>query len=210
MALIWSSTSNCSVSSANISRLRAKSGLHFVDGVRHPQPVEEQPHADQAEQHADDAIAGDGERSLDRELLQIESGKTPARAARRDRRASRTRSAIQAEIAVTTANSTVKPKIESRYGSTNTCAPMPKIKPPMKAPASRRTCFCRDEPMVESAVMKQVDDRGAESRPRDRRVSDVAGHGRERAAQGELCVGGIGEGIANEQARGLLFVQRRE
>jgi hypothetical protein len=46
--------------------------------------------------------------------------------------------------------------MESRYGRMKIWAPMPKMIPPMKAPARRRICFCREEPMVESAVIKQV------------------------------------------------------
>ena len=34
--------------------------------------------------------------------------------------------------------------------------PIPKMKPPTRAPAKRRICFCRDEPIVESAVSRQV------------------------------------------------------
>ena len=48
------------------------------------------------------------------------------------------------------------PVIESRCGSTNTCAPIPKTKPPIIAPPRRRNCFCRDAPIVDSAVMMQV------------------------------------------------------
>src|SRR5262249_55456198 len=64
--------------------------------------------------------------------------------------------AIQAEIAVMVANSTVNPTIESIYGSTNTCAPKPKSTPPTITPPRRRNCFCRDDPMVDKAVATQV------------------------------------------------------
>ena len=117
--------------------------------------------------------------------------------------------AIQEEIAVTAINKRVKPVIESRYGSTKICAPMPKIMPPMIAPRNRSTCFWRDEPMVESAVMIQVAMRSTEPRPVNRRVDDVTGHGRERAAQGKLHVGGVGKRVMGEKVRGSLFVQRR-
>src|ERR1700733_15775769 len=64
--------------------------------------------------------------------------------------------AIQDDNAVTNMNRRVKPVIESRYGSTKICAPNPKMTPPMIAPPRRSSCFCRDEPMVERAVMIQV------------------------------------------------------
>ena len=63
--------------------------------------------------------------------------------------------------------------------------------------------------MVESAVMIQVAMRSTQPWPVNRRVDDVTGHGRERAAQGKLHVGGVGKCIASEKVRGLLLIQRR-
>ena len=36
------------------------------------------------------------------------------------------------------------------------CDPIPIRKPPTRAPERRRTCFCRDAPIVESPVNRQV------------------------------------------------------
>src|SRR5580698_10835319 len=61
-----------------------------------------------------------------------------------------------AASAVTTTKNKVNPVIESRYGRMNTWELMPMRRPPTTKPAKRRTCLCRDVPIVEHAVRKQV------------------------------------------------------
>ena len=48
-----------------------KDGLHFIQCILHPQAIVDEPHRHQAKQNPADTVAGNGERSLDGELLQI-------------------------------------------------------------------------------------------------------------------------------------------
>src|ERR1700735_3280459 len=53
----------------------SEDGLHFVYGISHPQKVKEDRHGHQGEEDSKDTVAGDRERSLDGELLQVNQAK---------------------------------------------------------------------------------------------------------------------------------------
>ncbi len=48
-----------------------KDRLHFIQRILHPQAIVDKPHRHQAKQNPADTVSGNGERSLDGELLQI-------------------------------------------------------------------------------------------------------------------------------------------